>query len=182
MLFELAESCVRRGQRKRADQKSKPARAKEVSSLRLAKITPKNVVTACQLELRPGQDRFVATVAQSLAEAYAYGDDAWPRLVIDGDNIVAFLMAGFKDGDPFLDSTIWRLLVDGDVQRQGYGRFAVRAMAREAKKRGRTELYTSYVPGRGSPEGFYLKLGFEPTGRTLGEIHEAVADVRRLLR
>ena len=150
--------------------------------MRLAKITPKNIKDALELELRPGQDRFVASVEHSLAQAYAYGDDAWPRLVIDGDYVVAFLMAGFKDGDPFLDSTIWRLLVDRDAQRQGYGRFAVRAMAREAQKRGRTELYTSYIPGRGSPEGFYLKLGFEPTGRTLGDIHEAVADVRSLLR
>jgi GNAT superfamily N-acetyltransferase len=35
------------------------------------------------------------------------------------------------------------LLVDRDAQRQGFGRFAVRAIAREAKKRGRTDLYTS---------------------------------------
>jgi diamine N-acetyltransferase len=150
--------------------------------LRLAKITPENIKDALELELRPGQNRFVAGVEHSLAQAYVYGDDAWPRLVTDGGYVVAFLMAGFKGGHPFLDSTIWRLLVDRDAQRQGFGRFAVRAMAREAKKRGRTELYTSYARGRGSPEGFYLKLGFEPTGRTLGEIHEAVAPVRSLLR
>jgi diamine N-acetyltransferase len=69
-------------------------------------------------------------------------------VVTEGGHVVAFLMAGFKDGDSLLDSTIWRLLVDRDAQRQGFGRFAVRAMAREAKKRGRTDLYTSYARGR----------------------------------
>ena len=29
---------------------------------------------------------------------------------------------------------------------------------------GATHLVTSRVPGPGSPEGFYLGLGFEPTG------------------
>ena len=30
-----------------------------------------------------------------------------------------------------------------------------------------TELLTSYTPGEGSPVGFYRKLGFEHTGRTM---------------
>jgi diamine N-acetyltransferase len=29
---------------------------------------------------------------------------------------------------------------------------------------GASEVFTSWVPGDGSPEGFSLRLGFEPTG------------------
>jgi len=29
---------------------------------------------------------------------------------------------------------------------------------------GATELLTSFVPGDGGPDGFYRRLGFEPTG------------------
>ena len=33
------------------------------------------------------------------------------------------------------------------------------------------ELVLSYVPGEGSPEGFYRGLGFDPTGEVLeGEV------------
>jgi diamine N-acetyltransferase len=34
----------------------------------------------------------------------------------------------------------------------------------ECRRRNATELFTSWVLGDGGPEGFYLGLGFEPTG------------------
>jgi diamine N-acetyltransferase len=40
---------------------------------------------------------------------------------------------------------------------------------------------TYYVRGDGSPEGFYRRLGFEPTGEVLGEEVQAVIDIDRLL-
>jgi diamine N-acetyltransferase len=152
-----------------------------VSRPRVATITPDNVEDVCGLHVKPHQNRYVAPVVHSLALAYAYGEHAWPRIIVDDSEIVAFVMCGFKARDPFLHSTIWRLNVAADAQRCGYGRIAVRAAAREAQRRGRATLFTSYVKGKGSPEGFYLKLGFEPTGRTLGEIHEAAAPVAELL-
>jgi diamine N-acetyltransferase len=150
-------------------------------SVEIRKITPENVGDACRITLRPGQDRYVAPVSYSLAQAYADPEVAWPRLVCEGDEVVAFVMGGFKDGDPLLHSTIWRLNVAGDAQGRGYGRFAVRAVAEEAKRRGRGELYTAYLLGEGSPEGFYRSLGFRPTGRSMDGIHEAVAAPEELL-
>ena len=149
--------------------------------MEIREITPENVHDACRITLRPGQDRYVAPVSFSLAQAYADPEAAWPRLVCDGDEVVAFVMAGFKDGDPFLHSTIWRLNVVGDAQGRGYGRFAVRAVAEEARRRGRSELYTAYLLGEGSPEGFYRRLGFEPTGRSMDGMYEAAAPVGDLL-
>ncbi|GGS85474.1 N-acetyltransferase [Planobispora rosea] len=140
------------------------------ASLRLEKVTPENVRAACDMKLRPGQERFVAPVAQSLAEAYAQPDIAWPRLVFDGDELVGFVMA-FLDvrlnpGDPedHLRSGLWRLAIAADRQGLGYGRFAVEAVCEELRRRGKTRVTVTWVPGDDGPEPFYLKLGFRRTG------------------
>src|ERR1700754_1221945 len=74
----------------------------ERMQLKLAPVTPENVGAACRLAVRPDQEKFVAPVAVSLAEAYAQPDTAWPRLVYDGEELVGFVMGGF---DP--DNDVW---------------------------------------------------------------------------
>ncbi len=128
----------------------------------LRRVDPDNVLAACGLRLALGQERFVAPVAVSLAQAYADPDLAWPRLVYDGDALVGFVMAEFDERAG--NHSLWRLSITADHQGRGYGRFAVAEVAREAQRRGATELLTSYVPGDGGPEGFYDGLGFAPTG------------------
>jgi diamine N-acetyltransferase len=152
-----------------------------MEDLHLETVTPANVRLACDLTLLPGQERYVAPVARSLAEAYAEPEHAWPRLIYRGDRLLGFVMGGFRPGDPLLSSTIWRLNVAGDAQRQGCGRFAVLAVAMEARRRGHDVLATSYVLGPQSPRDFYLRLGFQPTGRSLHDQFELVIDIDRLL-
>ncbi|MFJ8645393.1 GNAT family N-acetyltransferase [Streptomyces sp. NPDC093546] len=142
------------------------------TALRLEKITPDNVLAACELTVRPDQERFVAPVARSLAEAYARpdADTAWPRLVFDGDRLVGFVMAFFDISfapeceDPRPRSGLWRLAIAADEQGKGYGRFAVEAVCEEIRRRGGTRATVTWVPGKDGPEGFYLGLGFQPTG------------------
>ncbi|GAA3155567.1 GNAT family N-acetyltransferase [Planomonospora alba] len=140
------------------------------ASLRLEKVTPDNVRAACDMRLRPGQERFVAPVAQSLAEAYVHPEIAWPRLVVDGDRIVGFVML-FLDvrllpGDPEdrLRSGLWRLAVAAGEQGKGYGRFTVGAVCEELRNRGKKRITVTWKPGEDGPEEFYLKLGFRRTG------------------
>jgi diamine N-acetyltransferase len=112
----------------------------------------------------------VAPVIQSIAEAYVT-PTAWPRLVVDGDRVVGFVMANF-DPDNDLDEFrcgIWRLNVAADAQGKGVGRFAVDAVAEEARRRGRSRLTVLWEKGEGGPENFYRKLGFVPTGELFGE-------------
>jgi diamine N-acetyltransferase len=82
-------------------------------------------------------------------------------------------MAGF-DSDNQIDAFragIWRLMIAADEQGRGYGRFAVDAVAREARRRGQSRITVLWIPGEGGPEQFYLRLGFRPTGEVLsGEI------------
>ncbi|MEU3574163.1 GNAT family N-acetyltransferase [Kitasatospora sp. NPDC036755] len=146
----------------------------------LAVITPENVDAALALRVRPDQEGLVAPVATSLAEAYAYGETAWPRLILDGGRPVGFVMAFFdlafhpgRPGDR-PRSGLWRLLIDAERQRGGYGRFAVERVCAEIRRRGGTRATVTYHPGPRGPEEFYARLGFRPTGETSGD--QAVAE------
>ncbi|MFJ2895711.1 GNAT family N-acetyltransferase [Streptomyces sp. NPDC087218] len=145
------------------------------SPLRLEKITSDNVEAACALEVRPDQAGLVKPVAWSLAQAYATPDIAWPRLIFDGERLVGFVMAFLdvrfapENPEDRLRSGLWRLNIAADRQGRGYGRFAVEAVCEEIRRRGRTRVTVSWVPGAHGPEGFYLGLGFKPTGEMSGD-------------
>jgi diamine N-acetyltransferase len=62
---------------------------------------------------------------------------------------------------------IWRLNIAGGEQGRGYGRFAVEAVAAEARRRGVQRITVLWVAGDGGPEGFYRRLGFAPTGQVM---------------
>ncbi|GGL11598.1 N-acetyltransferase [Sphaerisporangium melleum] len=150
-------------------------------SFRLAPITPANIEMAIAVKVRPDQERFVSPVAKSLAEAYVHPEVAWPRLIFDGDRPVGFLMA-FLDIDwdgkgVDFRSGLWRLNVTSDAQGGGIGRFAVAAVAAEVRRRGGTQMYVSWEPGEGGPEGFYRKLGFRLTGEKSGGQTVGVLDL-----
>lgn len=125
------------------------------------------------LKLRPGQEDLVAPVAWSLADAYTAPDIAWPRLIYDGDQLVGFIMAAFDPDNTseLYHSYLWRLNVSAEHQGRGYGRFAVESLCQEAMRRGQRRLTVSYHPSENGPEGFYRRLGFQPTGdRNQGEV------------
>ncbi|MER7503757.1 GNAT family N-acetyltransferase [Nonomuraea pusilla] len=149
--------------------------------LRLVSITPANIDAALGLKVRPDQERFVAPVVKSLAEAYVHGQVAWPRLILDGNLPVGFLMA-FLDIDwdgkgVDFRSGLWRLNVTEGAQGRGVGRFAVASVAAEVRRRGSAHMYVTWEPGEGGPEGFYLKLGFRVTGEESGGQTVGVLDL-----
>ena len=137
---------------------------------RLEEITPHNLEAALGIRIRPDQEHAVEPVAHSLAEAYVRPPGvAWPRLIVDGDRAVGFLMA-FLDidwrapGGTVRRSGLWRLNIAADAQGRGYGRFAVESVAAELRRRGTKELYVTWHEGPDGPAEFYLKLGFRRTG------------------
>lgn len=135
---------------------------------RLVELTPDNLAPAVRFPLRPGQERFVAPVVESIAEAYVT-PTAWPRVIVDGDTVVGFVMGSF-DPENELEAFrcgIWRLNVSAEHQGRGVGRFAVEEVAREARSRGQDRMTVLWVPGDVGPEQFYLRCGFEPTGEVL---------------
>jgi diamine N-acetyltransferase len=143
-------------------------------------ITPQNIDEALGIEVRADQAHVVAPVAKSLAEARAFGQRAWPRLIRHDGHAVGFLLAFFDvdftldqpAAEPDLRSGLWRLNIAAAHQGRGHGRFAVDAVdavAAELRRRGTTRLTTTWHVGDGSPEPFYLALGFRPTGEMSGD-------------
>ncbi|MFF8727935.1 GNAT family N-acetyltransferase [Streptomyces sp. NPDC015171] len=143
-------------------------------TLRLEEVTPGNFDAAVGIRVRPDQEQNVAPVVTSLAEAYVRpAGVAWPRLMMDGDRAVGFLMA-FLDIDWHGDGSVrrsglWRLNIAAGEQGRGRGRFAVDAVAAEIRRRGGTEMYVSWHPGPSGPGEFYLRLGFRATGEVSGD-------------
>ncbi|WP_307831976.1 GNAT family N-acetyltransferase [Prauserella cavernicola] len=108
-----------------------------------------------------------------MADAYAHGEAAWPRLIFDGDQLVGFVMGGFDPDSPVdaFRCGIWRLNIAAEQQGRGYGRFAVEAVCAEASHRGQRRVTVLWVPHVHGPADFYLRLGFRPTGeRIQGQI------------
>ncbi|PWV47221.1 GNAT family N-acetyltransferase [Nocardiopsis sp. L17-MgMaSL7] len=144
---------------------------------RLVEITDNNFQDAHRIRVREDQDQYVAPVVYSLAQAYTNRDTAWPRLLMDGDEAVGFIMVRFAPDDEDSDfrAEIWRLNIAEKHQGRGYGRHAVEGALAEARRRGFSRVTVTWVPGEGSPEGFYLGLGFRKTGRVEdGEIVGAI--------
>jgi diamine N-acetyltransferase len=118
------------------------------------------------------QQQFVSTVERSLVEAATYPEaNPWYRGVYDDGEPVGFVMMAWDvEPQPGLVGPwfLWKLAIDRDHQRRGYGQAVVEALIEIVRANGGTELYTSYGEGPGGPKDFYAKLGFVSTG----EVHD----------
>jgi diamine N-acetyltransferase len=129
----------------------------------LREVTAENVRQICRLELKPGQERFVAPAAMSVAEAH-YEPTSWLRAIYAGDELVGLALLAIDDETGSWG--VWRFEIAADHQGKGYGREAMEAVIEHVRSLpGTTELLLSYVPGDGNPSGFYKRLGFEETDR-----------------
>ncbi|SDH25262.1 GNAT family N-acetyltransferase [Agrococcus jejuensis] len=141
-------------------------------TLRLAELTPDTLGAAVRLPPAVGEPANVAPVVFSIAEAYVT-PSAWPRVVLDGDEVVGFVMASWDPENELeaFRAGVWRLDVAESAQGRGVGRFAVEQVAEEARRRGIERITVLWEPGDDGPEGFYLRLGFVQTGEILfGEV------------
>jgi diamine N-acetyltransferase len=136
----------------------------DANPVTLHEVTAENVRSVCELKLADGQERYVAPSSYTVAEA-AYDPSSWLRAIYRGDALVGVLDLTTTDGDrsrPFLV----RLLVDRDHQRRGVGRASIERLVDHLRSvPGTSALETSCVPGPGSPRDFYLRVGFQDTGR-----------------
>lgn len=128
----------------------------------LRPVDATNIDEVLALEVRPSQRRFVANNARSLAEAWAHRERAWPRACYAGGELVGFIMLDLGEPEGLV---LWRMLVGAEHQGRGHGRAILEAVVAHARTLpGRQRLFTSYVPGDGSPGPFYERHGFRPTG------------------
>jgi diamine N-acetyltransferase len=139
-----------------------------IPELSLAPVTAGNLPQAIAIRVAPEQEPFVAPVVESLAEA-SVTPTAWPRLVLDGDRPVGFVMASSDPDEPVeaFRCGILRLTVDRAAQGSGVGRFAVEAVVAEARRRGQARVIVLWEQGEQGTEDFYRRCGFVPTGEEL---------------
>ncbi len=135
----------------------------------LREITEANRDAVLALRTTPAQEQFVSTVRYSLDEAAQNPQgNPWFRAIYANGQPVGFVMLSW-DLDPVPPDMngpwfLWKLLIDHRHQGKGYGREVVRQVVELVRAAGGQELLTSYVPGDGSPAGFYARLGFVPRG------------------
>jgi diamine N-acetyltransferase len=130
-----------------------------MAELRLEELSAKTIVAANSLTLRRGQEHYVTPPSYAIADAYINPVTTWPRVVLDGDTVVGFIRGNFDPDaeQEELRSCVWRT---------GIGRFAVWALAEEARARGFTRLTAIWEPGEEGPEQFFLRTGFTVVGET----------------
>jgi diamine N-acetyltransferase len=138
-------------------------------SIDLRELTDEVRADLTSVRLGPGQDQFVSTVEDSLAEAVECANaNPWYRAVYADGQIAGFVMISW-DLRPVPEGYrgpwfLWKLIIDRDHQHRGLGRQVVRTIADLVRSEGGSELLTSFVEGPGGPQDFYLGLGFVPTG------------------
>jgi diamine N-acetyltransferase len=129
----------------------------------LREITKETLRDITRLKVNPNQERLVATNAESVAEAYFSRDIAWFRAICEDDTPVGFVM--LEDDAAKERYFLWRFMIDARYQKRGIGQRALELLFEYVKTRpGARILYTSCVPGEGSPGPFYEKMGFAYTG------------------
>lgn len=129
----------------------------------LRPVDKNNIDDVLTLEVHEYQKSYVSTVAESLAQAYVYNDNAYPFAVYSGDEIVGFIMMGYYEVKQYY--TLWKFLIDKDHQRRGYGRKALALGIKFLKDRFDVDsVYTGVVPGNAVANRLYRSVGFVPTG------------------
>lgn len=132
----------------------------------LRSINPAIAEYICHLE---GSEH-VAPNPVSLVQAH-YSGKAWLRAIYLGREPIGLVML-YDDPEDEVEEVyyLWRLMLSARYRGRGYGRRVVEMVADYVCSiRGGRQLRVSCDPGPGGPEGFYLKLGFTPTGDFINE-------------
>ncbi len=135
----------------------------------LRQITAQTVRCVCSLTVAKDQESLVAPNAVSLAQAL-FTPMAWYRAIYLTEHPVGFVTLEDESLLPARPKApavrIWRFMVDARFQGQGIGKAALLQIIEHVRSKEMfSVLATSYVPGPGCAEQFYLGLGFRHTGR-----------------
>ena len=142
--------------------------AKDASSFEARPVGDHNVDALIKLATTPAQERFVGSVAKSLAQA-AYRPAGRPLGLYANGQPVGFLLLwdARRDPDPKERADllyVWRLMIDQRFQRQGHGQAAMRWLIDEARRMGVASVGLAHVP-ENAVGAFYERFGFRYTGK-----------------
>ena len=116
-----------------------------------------------QLKVTPEQERYVASNAVSIAQAYAERNVARPFVLEEHGVPVGFVMLyADKKKEKY---ELWRFMVDARFQGRGFGKAAIQLALMEFHKLGAKKVELSVVPGNCAANRVYESAGFRYTGR-----------------
>ena len=154
----------------------------EITQIHFKRLDSQNVLKVCNLSdsLTEDQREAVADNAVSIAQGFC-SNNAWMRAVYLDQTPIGFIMlhigSDWEDGIDCSGVFLWRFMIAKEYQGKGFGRAAIEILIDHLKDLGIPRLYTSYHLGKGSPEEFYSKLGFHPTGEYYGDEPEVVLQI-----
>ena len=183
MNVKYRESITRKNDKETEIKSKNILELKEVNNmLRIEKINGKNVWEILKLRVSESQKEFVAANDVSIIEAYTTvtaNGFAFPFGIYDGKTPVGFMMIGYDSADYWEDTpdiarenySLWRLMIDENYQKKGFGREAVSLGLDFIKSFpcGKSEYcWLSYEPENEVARQLYRSFGFVETGDMVG--------------
>jgi diamine N-acetyltransferase len=148
-----------------------PLACREISELQLQPITPDNQAAIRSLSVSADQSHLVATVDQSLADAYVWKDAVFRGAYHDAEPVGYVMVFPFdRNGERVVN--IVRLMIDARFQGRGLGRTLLTEtlewIGSFEPPAGRIRIST--LPDNDVALRLYRSLGFEKSGTEEGEI------------
>jgi diamine N-acetyltransferase len=77
-----------------------PASLSPMGDLRLVELSAATIVAVNNMSLKPGQEEYLSPVSYGIAATVANPKTTWQRVVLDGEEVVAFVSGNFDPDDP----------------------------------------------------------------------------------
>lgn len=141
-----------------------PGLISENAVVSLKEVTKASLKSILDLTVRKDQERFLASNAVSIAQAYFDRDEAWFRGIYADETPVGFLVL-FCEKE-IKKYYLCRFMIDEKFQGFGYGAAALLLLFEYLKvELVASELMLFHHQGDGNPGKFYEKMGFIYTGK-----------------
>ncbi|MGQ7366182.1 GNAT family N-acetyltransferase [Streptococcus suis] len=132
--------------------------------IRLELVNKDNFDAVLEVSLSAADERKVASVEYSLAQAWLYKDnrELYPYAVLSGQKVVGFVLLSIQEDKSYY---VWRLIIDKEYQNRGYGKEVIRHILSLAKEDSSCQkVSVNYVIGNHKMRYILEKLGFQSVG------------------
>ncbi|HEM6398625.1 TPA: GNAT family N-acetyltransferase [Streptococcus suis] len=132
--------------------------------IRLELVNKDNFDAVLEVSLSAADERKVASVEYSLAQAWLYRKEGnfIPYAVKSGQTVVGFVLLFIQEDKSYY---VWRLLIDKEYQNRGHGKEVIRYILSLAKEDSSCQkVSVNYVIGNHKMRYILEKLGFQSVG------------------
>jgi diamine N-acetyltransferase len=134
--------------------------------IELRELTEENLKQCFELKVAKEQMQYIASNEESWNAAKENEDVARPFAIYCDGKMVGFTMFAFDEEyeDPFDRYWLWRLMIDENMQGNGYGTEALKVIIQYFKDHGANNIRLSTKETNTGALSMYRKAGFMDTG------------------